>query len=239
MAASGAISGFNYRRHVPRAQSFDESAADYDRFASLEPSTVVEWLRTQLPPHGQRALDAGCGAGRHTLALADRFDQVIGVDLSRRLIELARQRRCRPNVQYCVEDLTAFHDPGGFDLVFSATTLHHLPDLGASRFHLRGLVRAGGQVVLNDNVARRPTPLRWVHILGAVRQFPSDVARLGSRQAGWMLKFRTSAPWLEHLAIDRYLSREQFERSYGAIFRGARFTDLGFAHGLVWDEADG
>ena len=221
------------------AQSFDGFAVDYDRFASLEAATVLDWLLTQLPVHEERALDAGCGAGRHTFALADRFDQVVGVDISRPLIELARQRRCRPNVQYCVEDLMAFHDPGGFDLVFSSTTMHHLPDLGDALLHLRGLVGAGGRAVLIDNVARRPMLPGWVHVLGAVRQFPNDVGRLDWRRAGWMLKFRTSPQWLEHLASDRYLSREQFERSYGAVFRGARFTDLGFAHGLVWDNAEG
>jgi SAM-dependent methyltransferase len=167
----------------------------------------------------------------------------VGIDISEPLIAIARERRSPQNVRYHVSDLMNFADPEGFDLVFSSTTLHHLPDLDAALRHLRGLVRAAGQAVLIDNVARRPsqkmqpnwTPTRWVYVLGAIRDFPGDVARVGWRQARYQLGFRTSAPWLAHLASDRYLSLQAFERSYGAVFPGARFTDLGFARGLVWD----
>ncbi len=201
---------------------------------------------TQLPKDGSRALDAGCGSGRHAIALAERFDQVVGIDISEPLIDIARERRSPRNVRYQVSDLMNFADPDGFDLVFSSTTLHHLADLDAGLRHLRGLVRAGGRVVLIDNVARRPsqkmlpdwTPARWVHVLGAIRDLPADVARIGWRQARWQLKFRTSPPWLAHLASDRYLSVPAFEGSYGAVFPGARFTDLGFARGMVWDHQD-
>jgi SAM-dependent methyltransferase len=219
---------------VRPGQSFDRFAADYDRFASLEPASVGNWLIEQLPARGHRALDAGCGAGRYTQALAQHFDQVVGVDISEPLIEIARRRRSRPNVRYVVSDLMAFGDANGFDLVFSSTTLHHLPDLNAALLHLRGLVRAGGTAILIDNIASRPTPPRWVHVLGAVRQIPGDLRRLGWRQARWLMQFRASASWLDHLASDRYLSRQAFEREYGLIFPGGRFRNLAYAQALVW-----
>ena len=216
-------------------QSFDKFAADYDRFASLEPAGLRDWLVRQLPAHGHRALDAGCGAGRHTRVLAERFDEVVGVDISEPLIDIA-SHRSGPNVRYLVADLMSFTDPDGFDLVFSSTTLHHVPDLDAALMHLRDLVRPGGIAILIDNIAARPTPPRWVHVLGAVRHVPSDVGRLGARQARWLFKFRTSASWLDHLASDRYLSRERFEHRYGSIFPDARFQNLGYAHALVWEK---
>jgi SAM-dependent methyltransferase len=228
----------------PDHRSFDAFARDYDRFARLSPVRLQDWLLAQLPTHGGRALDAGCGSGRHAVVLAERFDQVVGIDISEPLIRIARERRSPQNVRYQVSDLMNFADPEGFDLVFSSNTLHHLPDLDAALLHLRGLVRTGGRAVLIDNVARRPsqkmlpdrTPARWVHVLGAVREFPGYVARIGWRQAAWQLKFRTSVPWLAHLAGDRYLSPQVLEQRYGAVFRGAQFTDLGFAHGMVWDQ---
>jgi SAM-dependent methyltransferase len=39
---------------------------------------------------GARVLDAGCGPGRHSLALARRGFEVVGVDLSERFVDLAR-----------------------------------------------------------------------------------------------------------------------------------------------------
>jgi SAM-dependent methyltransferase len=40
---------------------------------------------------GMRVLDAGCGPGRHALALARHGIEVVGIDLSAEFIELARQ----------------------------------------------------------------------------------------------------------------------------------------------------
>jgi SAM-dependent methyltransferase len=215
-------------------QSFDRFAVDYDRYASLEPPLVLDWLLSQLPSRGRRALDAGCGSGRHTLALADRFEEVVGIDISQPLIDLARDQRPHPRIRYQLGDLLAITDPDRFDLVLSSTTLHHLPDLEGALRQLRGLVTSGGVAILIDNIAARPTPPRWVYRLGAVREFPADLRRHGRQQAWWLLKFRTSTAWLDHLASDRYLSRQVFEQRYGAIFPGAEFHALGYAHALVW-----
>lgn len=215
-------------------QSFDRFAVDYDHYASLEPPMVLDWLLAQLPGHGRRALDAGCGSGRHTLALVDRFDQTVGVDISQPLIDIARHQRPHPRVRYQVGDLLAITDPQGFDLVLSATTLHHLPDLDAALHHLRGLVMSGGIAILIDNVASRPTPPGWVYRLGAFRELPADLRRHGWQQAWWLLNFRTSTAWLDHLTSDCYLSRQTFEQRYGAVFPDARFHPLGYAHALVW-----
>jgi SAM-dependent methyltransferase len=166
--------------------------------------------------------------------LAERFDQVIGVDISEPLIDIARHRQSGRNVRYDVIDLMAFEDAEKFDLVFSSTTLHHVADLDAALLHLKSLTRGGGKAILIDNVATRPTPGHLVHVLGAVRHFPGDVFRCGWPDARWLLRFRTSAAWLDHLASDRYLSRKQFEQRYGAVFAGGRFANLGYAHGLVW-----
>jgi SAM-dependent methyltransferase len=236
LSALAAARGNCYGRHVRDPQSFDRFAADYDRFASLEPARLPGWLLGQLPAQRGRALDAGCGSGRHTQLLAEHYDDVIGVDISEPLIDIARRQRPRPNVRYVVADLMSFTDMDAFDLVFSSTTLHHVTDLDAALLHLRGLVRAGGSAILIDNVALWPTPPRWVHVLGALRAVPGDIAHLGWPQAGWLFKFRTSASWLDHLASDRYLSRPEFEGRYGAVFPEARFANLGYAHGLVWEK---
>jgi ubiquinone/menaquinone biosynthesis C-methylase UbiE len=215
-------------------RSFDRFAADYDRFASLAKPAHMPWLIDLLPERGRRAVDLGCGSGRLTVALAERFDRVIGIDISEPLIAIARLKRSRPNVEYRVEDLRSFQDAEGFDLIFSSTTLHHVPDLTAALTHVRGLVRPEGQIVLIDNTAPRPTVPRWRPVAGAVRRFPVDVLRLGRRDAAWALKFQISRPWLDHLASDRFLNRKEFERIYSAVFTGGQFFRLGYLHALLW-----
>jgi ubiquinone/menaquinone biosynthesis C-methylase UbiE len=215
-------------------QSFDPFAADYDRFAGLESPKLMHWVTAHLPPQGRRALDVGCGSGRYSLVLAERFHSVVAIDISEALINLAQQSRPHPRVRYDLCDLMAFDDSAGFDLVFSSATLHHLQDLDQALRRLCSLIAPGGVAILIDNVAPRPTPARWVHVLGAVRAMPADARRLGWNEASWLLKFRTGSSWLDHLASDRYLSREKFEHRYGAAFPGALFYSLGYAHALIW-----
>ncbi|WP_433164087.1 class I SAM-dependent methyltransferase [Kribbella sp. CA-247076] len=214
--------------------SFDRFAVEYDRFVELEGNTG--WL-VGLGLRGERALDAGCGAGQAAVRLAEGFDEVVGVDLSAPMIELARRKRARSNVEYRVADVFAIED-GGFDLVYSHTMMHHLPDYRAGLEHLKSLVRAGGTVAIVDNVSDRwPTPPRWVYLLGAWLGFPRQLARRGIRDAWFEFRFWHSRPWLEHLASDRYLSRSQFREVYDDVFPGAQYTDVGFALAMRWTAA--
>ncbi|MFI6599142.1 methyltransferase domain-containing protein [Nonomuraea sp. NPDC050536] len=70
-------------------QSFDRFARDYDRFVSLLPGQNTAWL-LGLGLKGGRALDAGCGSGHAVEALADSFEEVLGLDLSSPLIRIAQ-----------------------------------------------------------------------------------------------------------------------------------------------------
>jgi SAM-dependent methyltransferase len=217
--------------------SFDRFAADYDRFVSLQPGQNVEWV-LGLGLRGERAFDAGCGSGHAAERLADRYEQVVGVDLSEPMISIARRKRPRPNVEYRVADVFALTD-GGFDLVYSHTMMHHLPDYRAGLEHLKSLVRPGGTVAVVDNVCDRyPTPPRALYLVGAWLGFPRQISRLGLRDAWFEFRFWHSKPWLDHLASDRYLSRAQFRELYGDVFPGSQYTDLGFALAMRWTCGD-
>ncbi|GAB2680798.1 class I SAM-dependent methyltransferase [Kribbella swartbergensis] len=213
--------------------SFDRFAEDYDRFVSLQPGEHAEWV-AGLGLRGERALDAGCGSGHAAVRLAERFERVVGVDLSEPMIGIARRKRARPNVEYRVADVFEVEDRG-FDLVYSHTMMHHLPDYRAGLEHLKSLVRPGGTVAVVDNVSDRyPTPPRAVYLVGVWLGFPRQIARHGWRDAWFEFRFWHSKPWLDHLASDRYLSRRQFRELYDDVFPGARYTDLGFALAMRW-----
>jgi len=82
------------------------------------------------------ALDFGCGVGRVTQALADRFDRSVGVDIAPTMIDRARALNHHGDqVTYVVNDssdLTRF-ETGSFDLVFSIIVLQHMePELSTS-----------------------------------------------------------------------------------------------------------
>lgn len=82
-----------------------------------------------INPHGGRALDFGCGAGRVTQALAEHFDEVVGVDIAPSMIAQARLHnrfgeKCR-FVLNETDDLRAFHS-ASFDFIYSNIVLQHV-----------------------------------------------------------------------------------------------------------------
>ncbi|MFF7637831.1 class I SAM-dependent methyltransferase [Kitasatospora sp. NPDC008050] len=169
---------------------------------------------------------AACGV------LAKRYADVDAIDVSVPMIELARRKRPRDNVRYRAADLLEMTGP--YDFVLSAATLHHVPDLGAALRHIRSLVAPGGRAVLIDTVSRRPATPRWWLYCGSVRKLAQNVVGRGPATA-WEIFRLSTGDWLEHRAGDRYLSREGFERAYGAVFPEARFQPVGRAQGMVWD----
>ncbi|WP_112244876.1 class I SAM-dependent methyltransferase [Kribbella monticola] len=217
------------------AQLFDRFAADYDRFVGLHPGQNCGWV-SGLGVRGERAIDVGCGSGYAVARLADDFRYVLGVDLSEPLIDIARAKRARPNTEYRVADLFEVDDDG-FDLVYSHTMMHHVPNYRAGLEQLKSLVRPGGTVALVDNVCDLyPTPPRIVYQVGAIKGFPAEVRRIGLRDAWFGLRFWFSRPWLDHLASDVYLSRRQFREVHDLVFPGAEYDDLGFALGMRWTD---
>jgi SAM-dependent methyltransferase len=78
----------------------------------------------------RRALDFGCGVGRLSQALAERFDCVVGVDIAESMVQRAREyNRFSDRVQYIAnanDDLRMF-DNDSFDFVYSNITLQHIP----------------------------------------------------------------------------------------------------------------
>lgn len=212
-------------------QSYEDLAEHFERLTELEGDPVGDWLATVLPERGGAALDLGCGAGRHAVLLAERFDRVVAIDSSPAMIEQARATRPRANVDYRVADL--WEVDGSYDLVFSSATLHHLPDVREALDHARERVAPGGTAVLVDVVARRAAIPRWMFRLNAATRLALDVARRRPRPFE-RYRLATDPRWLDHLVTDRYLNRVQFETVYGGAFPGARFQPVAHLHASVW-----
>jgi trans-aconitate methyltransferase len=92
------------------------------------------------PLRRERVLDFGCGVGRLTRALARRFDEAVGVDVSERMLEHARRLNAdTPNVTFT----NAEHPPAGrFDLVVANLVLQHLPSRPLARVYISRLIEA-------------------------------------------------------------------------------------------------
>ncbi|MSQ12288.1 MAG: class I SAM-dependent methyltransferase [Dehalococcoidia bacterium] len=98
---------------------------------------------------GLRALDLGCGAGQlaHYLA-ANGAAEVLGVDISERMLALARTGWAHPRVTYRREALEkAAFPPARFDLVVSSLALHYVEDYQGLVSRIAQWLAPGGVLV--------------------------------------------------------------------------------------------
>jgi ubiquinone/menaquinone biosynthesis C-methylase UbiE len=219
-------------------QSFDHLAARYDRIATLLHTELRAWLLFHLPARGDRALDLGCGSGVQTGLLAERYGEVLAVDLSTPMLDLARRTRSHPNVRYERRDLRELRvdSDGQFDLVFSAYTLHHVPEAETVLHRIRSLVRPGGLVLLVDLVDERPgVPRPWLRGR-AWRTFGADVLhrRRSVPEAVELLRLQLDPDWLDHQTTDQLRAAEDWDAHCRAVFPGASLTTLDRARALAW-----
>jgi SAM-dependent methyltransferase len=103
-------------RNVPR---YDGLAEWYEDFRRELSDHELDALRRLLGPGDGRCLDVGCGTGVPTLAVAELGWEVVGVDVSRDLLERARARGLEV-LEGAADDLP-FED-ASFDAVVSFWT---------------------------------------------------------------------------------------------------------------------
>lgn len=135
-----------------RGRNWDEK--EFFATGEAEVRTVlsyVESLGLSLD-YSMPALDFGCGVGRLTRALAARFSECCGVDISRTMIESARALNgSYPNCRFVLNEessLRGFAD-GRFGFIYSSIVLQHM-ELRLVRGYLRELLRVlspGGVLV--------------------------------------------------------------------------------------------
>lgn len=212
---------------------FDAFATEYDFVTSLQNQN--DFFTNNLSTSKGAALDIGCGSGILAFELAQYYDNVIAVDLSAKMLDIARKKRSAPNIEYIQMDASKLAIDRKFDLIVSATTFHHLPNLPASLAAIKKLLNPHGKIVFLDNISEVETPATIGYILGAARDFRPDCSTYGFRNALRLLKFRLSPGWLKHLASDRYLSERRFRKIYGRCFPGCYFVKLGCFMGVIWE----
>ena len=121
----------------------------------LQPSTTSLFDEIGLCD-GMTCLDVGCGGGDVTVELARRVGpagKAVGVDLDETILDLARQESDAvgiDNLEFHAIDIRDDDVDAEFDVVYARFLLTHLSDPGAAIAALRGHVRPGGILAVED-----------------------------------------------------------------------------------------
>lgn len=153
-----------FDRYAPR---FDEDLGQ--RLAYRTPALLAELLEAAgvTPDGGRRVLDLGCGTGLSGLALTRFARRMTGLDLSPRMLEVARGRGIYHRLEEA--DLLAWlpRQRPGFDLVVAADVLNYLGDLAPAFAGIHGVLVPGGVAAFSIETGEAPvalgTGLRYRH----------------------------------------------------------------------------
>jgi SAM-dependent methyltransferase len=142
-------------------EGYAEWAASYDllqnaTIALEEPA--VTGLLASVPPG--RALDVGCGTGRHTARLAAAGHDVVGIDPTPEMLAVARERLPGVELRLGGFDGLPARD-GDADLVVCALALSHVPSLGAPVAELARVLAPGGLLVISNPHPFATAVLGW------------------------------------------------------------------------------
>jgi len=128
---------------------YQEWSAAYDQPLRLFPieEPPMRALIETLPPG--TVLDAACGTGRYAAILAGRGHEVIGIDQSSAMLDLARSKL--PAADFREGDLTALPLPGRcVDAVVCALALVHIRDVATALREFARVLRPGGRLIISD-----------------------------------------------------------------------------------------
>ncbi len=135
----------------PDIDKWDVVAKDWDRLITrgdsfrqelIDPK-LIEWLK---PLKGKTILDAGCGEGYLSNLLAGEGARVHGLDASRKLIEVAKNKYQNPQITFLEGDLkTPLPFPEGFfDAIVANLVLMDFDPIDRALHEFARVLKPGG-----------------------------------------------------------------------------------------------
>lgn len=131
----------------------------FEKYAQMNRSkegliAAGEWetLKQILPElSGKTLLDLGCGYGWHCIyAMQQGAIKAVGVDISRKMLDIAREKTSFKDVEYVCAAMEDFEtSPASFDVVLSSLALHYIADFDAVAKKVHHCLKQGGSFVFS------------------------------------------------------------------------------------------
>jgi S-adenosylmethionine-diacylgycerolhomoserine-N-methlytransferase len=151
------LSPIRGRSHAERLESFYQGQAEhYDSFRKRLLQGREQLYQSLEVPRGGVWVEMGGGTGANLENLGERIkdlSKVYVVDLSKSLLEVARQRaeaRGWTNLETVEADATAWMPPAGADMVTFSYSLTMIPDWFAAIDQAHRILKPGGRIGVVD-----------------------------------------------------------------------------------------
>jgi demethylmenaquinone methyltransferase / 2-methoxy-6-polyprenyl-1,4-benzoquinol methylase len=166
---------------------FDRIARVYDRMNSVMTAGMHHRWRERAADlarvsSGSRALDVATGTGDLAIELARRGAEVVGMDFSAGMLELARAKA--PELRFEAGDaLELRYADGEFDAATAGFGARNFADLDRGLREMARVTRPGGRVVVLEITTPQRPPLSWFFGLWFDRVVPALGRVAGDRDA--------------------------------------------------------
>jgi SAM-dependent methyltransferase len=198
---------------------------------------TYQFVKSMVPHPAQTIVEVGCGNGYLCLELARDGHDVIGIDVSPDIIEVAeRSSAAHPqppgfgSLRYLCVDVNTWQAPeAGFDCVIFNRSLHHLSALQQVMEKVQHLLKQGGRIICQDYAFDRfdEQTACWLYqmqrVLFLSGRYDADPATLPDESAS-IEALRTA--WLTR-AAEHHLNRfEEMMSSLRGTFHEYVFAQL-------------
>lgn len=124
---------------------------------------LLRVIKTKMP---SRILEVGCGFGRNIKYLIEHNvdpRSITGIDISNKMIRLARRYINEDKVTLLASDINAFNSRKKFDLVFTHGVLMHVPKYKAESVLEKIISLSKGNVVLIEQNYEADNEYTFIH----------------------------------------------------------------------------
>ncbi|MFV8916271.1 class I SAM-dependent methyltransferase [Serratia fonticola] len=181
------------------SQNIYDNQTFFDGYAQLSRSVqgldgAPEWptIRSILPDlQGKKVVDLGCGYGWFCRSAREQgAAQVLGMDLSEKMLGKAKEMTEDPAIEYRQQDLEALQLPAAsFYLVYSSLTLHYIEDLGKLFSTVYQALVNGGEFIFTAEhpIYTAPKHQGWLVDEAGQKSWPiNGYQQEGQRISNWL-----------------------------------------------------
>jgi ubiquinone/menaquinone biosynthesis C-methylase UbiE len=187
-------------------QLFQWSSVPMIELSALD---TYQFVKSMRPHPAQAIVEVGCGNGYLCLELAREGHDVIGIDVSSDIIEVAeRSSAAHPqppgfgSLRYLCADVNTWQArEAGFDCVVFNRSLHHLSALQQTMAQVQRLLKPGGRIICQDYAFDRfdEQTACWLYQMQRLlflsgrydadpATLPDEAASIESLRTGWLTR---------------------------------------------------
>lgn len=197
----------------------DKVIESFNRIASFEDKwDHNQWysklILKEMGREIDSVLDIGCGTGEFTKKISERAKQVVGIDISPKMLSEAKKRHWANNITYLLQDFDTIDEKQKYDCIVSIATFHHL-SLETALPKIDRMLKPDGVLIVLDLYERKGLFDLILDIIAVPSNLIIKRIKNGSRR----LNEDEINAWDEHAKLDKYMTikdlRKVYHENYG------------------------